>query len=91
MEIIVSRRFYKKLKLLPKPVQKQVALVLQKLATSISMDESGLDYKKLSGSKNNFYRIRVGVYRIGIKYISPDIVVITICSRGDFYKEFPPQ
>lgn len=47
----------------------------------------------MEGQKNgeNYYRTRVGEWRIGIKYIDPQVVCITILHRGTIYKKFPPQ
>jgi mRNA interferase RelE/StbE len=39
----------------------------------------------------NYYRIRIGQWRIGIEVIEPRVVIITILSRGDVYKHFPPK
>lgn len=46
----------------------------------------------MAGKKeSNYYRIRVGQYRIGSEYLKPDIILITIMTRGDIYKHFPPK
>lgn len=45
--------------------------------------------KKLSGFKN-YYRLRIGDYRIGIEQISVNIIrLIIIAHRKDIYKTFP--
>lgn len=44
--------------------------------------------KKLSG-KNNYYRIRIGNYRIGISLINNEITLIRFLHRKDIYKYFP--
>lgn len=44
--------------------------------------------KKLEGSKN-FYRIRIGDYRIGIEYKDQKILFKRFLSRKDIYKYFP--
>ena len=44
--------------------------------------------KKLSGYKD-FYRIKLGDYRIGIKITDKKIIFVRILSRKDTYKYFP--
>ena len=39
----------------------------------------------------NFYRIRVGEYRIGVENINPKVIVLLIVNRNDIYKLFPPK
>ncbi|MBX9782631.1 MAG: hypothetical protein K2X48_04970 [Chitinophagaceae bacterium] len=56
-----------------------------------SLESSGLDYKKMDGQKKgeSYYRIRVGDWRIGLEYLHPKIIVITVLHRGTIYKKFP--
>ncbi|MFZ1320836.1 MAG: type II toxin-antitoxin system RelE/ParE family toxin [Ignavibacteria bacterium] len=44
--------------------------------------------KKLS-AKNNYYRIRIGDFRIGMSIISNEISLIRFLHRKDIYKYFP--
>lgn len=44
--------------------------------------------KKLVGFKN-FYRIRLGDYRIGVELKNGDLWFITIAHRKDIYSQFP--
>jgi mRNA interferase RelE/StbE len=45
--------------------------------------------RKLSGFKN-YYRIRLGDYRLGFELISSDVIrLIVIAHRKDIYKKFP--
>ena len=44
--------------------------------------------KKLSG-KNNYYRIRIGNYRIGLSIVHNEINLIRFLHRKDIYKYFP--
>ncbi|HXL56717.1 MAG TPA: hypothetical protein VN958_10695 [Chitinophagaceae bacterium] len=93
MEVIFKRSFIKALKATPKPVQQATAVIIDKLQSASSLEKSGVDYKKMEGQKKgeNYHRIRVGDWRIGIEYISPKVIIITILSRGDIYKKFPPE
>lgn len=92
MEVILKKSFSKSLKLTPKHIQESVqTIVIPALENFDSLEESGLDFKKMEGSKKteNYYRIRVGDWRIGIEYIKPNVILITILSRGSIYKQFP--
>lgn len=73
-------------------MQVSVYTILKTLRTARSLESSGVDYKKMQGQKKggNYYRIRIGQWRIGIEYIDPEIIVITVLSRGNIYKHFPP-
>ena len=44
--------------------------------------------KKLKGTKN-FYRIRIGNYRLGIVYQNKTIEIIRLLHRKDIYRYFP--
>ena len=49
-----------------------------------------VDVKKISGKKNDYYRIRLGNYRVVYAVINGKIVVITTVlagPRGDVYKK----
>ena len=91
MEVIITKSFLKDLKFLPREVIIAADEVINKLFTATSLLDSGVDYKKLSGQKKteNYYRIRVGNYRIGCQLIQPTILLITIFNRQDDYKGFP--
>jgi mRNA interferase RelE/StbE len=93
MEIIYKRKFLKDLKSLSPKMQAGVKTVLDKLRVATNLETSGVDYALMEGQKQgqNYYRIRVGGYRIGVEYLRPDLIVIIIASRGGIYKEFPPK
>jgi len=91
MEVTITRSFLKDLKLKPKPVIEAVEKLISQLESSISLERSGVDFKKMEGQKKgeNYYRIRLGIWRIGIEYIHPKIIVIRILAKGEIYKHFP--
>jgi mRNA interferase RelE/StbE len=93
VEIIFKKSFIKALQATPKSVQEATAVVIDKLQNAPSLEKSGVDYKRMEGQKKgeNYYRIRIGDWRIGIQYIKPKVIIITILSRGDIYKKFPPE
>ncbi|WP_353718641.1 hypothetical protein [Dyadobacter sp. 676] len=88
MEIVYAERFYKELSKLPARVQQSVKQVLIKLKAASNLESSGVDYALMRGRAKGakYYRIRVGDYRIGVKYIHPDMIVIIIARRGEIYK-----
>ena len=93
MEVVISRSFMKDLKLKPKTVIHAVEKLIAQLEASSSLEKSGVDFKKMEGQKKgeNYYRIRLGTWRIGIEYIHPKVIVLRILARGEVYKYFPPQ
>jgi mRNA interferase RelE/StbE len=92
MEVIIARSFLKDLKSKPKDVIQAVTILVAQLEAAPSLEKSGTDFKKMEGQKKgeNYYRIRLGTWRIGIEYIHPQVIVIRILARGAVYKHFPP-
>ena len=54
--------------------------------------DGSLDYTKMEGQRKgeNYYRIRIGDWRMGMEYIHPKVIVLRILARGTIYKHFPP-
>ena len=93
MEIIIKKSFSKSLKTTPKHIQEATKEIIFKLSASKNLEASGVDFTKMEAQRKgeNYYRIRVGDWRIGLEYINPKILLITIISRGTIYKQFPPK
>jgi mRNA interferase RelE/StbE len=93
MEIIIKKSFPKALKAVPKHTQEAVKEIIIKLSLAKNLELSGIDFKKMEGQRKgeNYYRIRVGDWRIGAEYINPKILLITILTRGNIYKQFPQK
>jgi mRNA interferase RelE/StbE len=70
-----------------KKIKKQIEQIINtaKSATQIS-DIPNI--RKLRGYKN-FYRIRIGNYRIGLYFEKKTIIFVRVLQRKDFYKYFP--
>jgi mRNA interferase RelE/StbE len=64
----------------------QATISLVKNATSL-MEIPNI--KKLK-SKNNYYRIRIGDYRLGINLQNNEVTFIRIRHRREIYRNFPP-
>jgi mRNA interferase RelE/StbE len=93
MELVLTKKFIKQASKLPKEIQDSVNQELTILGDSENLESSGLDIKRMAGQKKNtnYYRIRVGDWRIGIEINDPLVIIITILTRGDIYKKFPPK
>jgi len=87
MEISVTKEFAKQLKICPKNIQERTVKIINDLEIASSLREIS-NVKKMEGFQE-YYRIRVGDWRIGIKYISPLILIICILNRDVIYKKFP--
>ena len=93
MEVIIRKQYLKDLRKVPKSVFVEADSIIDKLKLAKSLDKSGVDYKKMQsqGKSKNYYRIRIGSWRMGIELKMPSVVVIAILSRGEIYKYFPPK
>ena len=84
-----KKTFLKDLTRIPKDYQQRIAtLVLEKIPDSGDIF-SDSDIVKMKGYPD-YYRIRVGNYRIGCKITTPDtIIFFRVVSREEIYKVFP--
>jgi len=71
MEIIYKKTFVKNFEKLPNHVKKRVLEVMDELIEAETLQTSNVDFTPIQGQKEdiNYYRIRVGDYRIGIEVI----------------------
>lgn len=93
MEIILKKQFIKEVAKLPAKIQNSIREIIDTLESVETLQNVNIDIKRMEGQRadENYFRIRVGSYRIGIEFIDPKIIVITVLSRGDIYKKFPPR
>jgi mRNA interferase RelE/StbE len=89
MEVIVTKTFKKQYLRCPTHVKEAVQAVISELEKAKSLQEIH-NIKKLNGFKN-FYRIRAGQYRIGVKEQKPSVFLLCVMERSQIYKVFPPQ
>ena len=80
LRILFTKSSDKEYKRLPLVYKNLIDNVLNKLS-----NYEVIDIKPLKGEED-IYRIRVGKYRILIKKIIPDVLVIKIDVRGQVYK-----
>jgi mRNA interferase RelE/StbE len=93
MEIVYKKSFIREFTRLPTNIQTATQSVLNKLERADTLEAAGVDYAHIRGQKTGYgyYRIRIGQYRMGIEYVAPNLIVITIGVKGDIYKTFPPK
>lgn len=93
MEVVARKSFYKDAKKCPKHIQEKANEVIYDSGKCSKSSIFGIRLSKMRRHKKdeNYYRIRVGDWRIGAELKYPQIIVITILSRGQVYKKFPPK
>ena len=70
-----------------KVVKKKIAAVIAEVKAASSLSAIR-NVKKMEGSEN-YYRVRVGDYRIGIKLQDRTLVFLRCLHRKDIYRYFP--
>jgi mRNA interferase RelE/StbE len=89
LEVLYNERFLKDLKKIKKEkiYLKIEELCFEKLSNYNSISTiPGLS--KIQGYKN-YYRIRIGSYRIGLKKTNNKIILMRVLDRKEIYKHFP--
>lgn len=66
----------------------------RKIAEIIRMVENAHDIRQIKSLKklkgyDDYYRIRIGTYRIGVMINNQTVTFITVLPRKDIYKYFP--
>ncbi len=89
MEIIITKTFTKQYLRCPGNVQASVRTLITALENAKSLNEIN-DCQKLSGFKN-YFRIRIGQYRVGVKQEKPKVFLMCVLERSQIYKVFPPN
>jgi len=65
----------------------RVEAVLVGLEASESLDS--ISNVKVMKGHPDYFRIRIGDYRLGLKRIDDGVRIICFLSRGDIYRKFP--
>lgn len=86
MDIQFKKQFLKDLSKIQKEYKEKIELIV----FNKSLETNGIINKssKMVGYKN-FYKIRVGPYRIGIYYNKTKLEFIRVLHRKEIYKIFP--
>lgn len=87
MEVKFKKSFIKEFSYLPKGYQKKVDNIVETVRKCKTLTETQLDITQI---ENEWYRVRMGKYRIGVKYDGTTLFYC-VMSRGDIYKHFPPK
>jgi len=88
MKIIVQKSFEKDI---AKINDKQLAAIVYALIEELESCQnlSNVPHLKKMAGKGNYYRIRVGNYRLGLKLSEETLILLRFMSRKDIYKYFP--
>ena len=88
MQVEFRKKFLKELSKLPNPYQSNIEeFVFDILPNYNSLSEIG-KIEKMKGYKD-YFKIRFGDYRVGIKKENNIIIVETVKHRREIYKFFP--
>ena len=88
MKIIFKQSFLKTLtKNRNKSLKDDIADAIENVELAININEIR-NIKKLKGHKD-FYRIKIGSYRLGLKIEKDIVYFVDIDHRKDIYKHFP--
>ena len=88
MKIVVQKSFEKDIaKVRDKGLALKVLALIEELETIQKLNE--IPHLKKIKTKDNFYRIRVGQYRLGLKLEEDTLILLRFMDRKDIYKYFP--
>jgi len=90
MEIFFKESFIKNYKKLPKDLKEKVKEICTSTFPKIKSLSEFKNYpiSKIKGFKN-YYRIKVGDFRIGFKKSENQVIFMRVLHRKDIYKYFP--
>ena len=88
MKVLFAKTFAKDLKHVPGHVKKRIKLIIEEFQKANSLNDLNLDIKKIRDYQN-YYRIRVGNYRIGIEVDEDTVIFRRVLHRKNIYDYFP--
>lgn len=90
MEIFFKESFIKDYKRLPEVFKQKVKEICTLTFSKIKSLSEFKEYPvgKIKGFKN-YYRVKIGNYRIGFKKLDGRIIFMRVLHRKDIYKYFP--
>ena len=88
MQVKFKKTFLKDYSKLPDDKKMKIGEVVFQTVPSVNNFKELRNIKKIKGSAN-YYRIRVGDYRIGFEYFEKTITFYRVLLRRDIYKFFP--
>ena len=88
MKTLYSKKFLRDLATIPKNERTSIEIfVFETLIKFNSISEVG-KFEKLRGYQN-FYKVRVGNYRLGLKLEGETLILERVLHRKDIYRYFP--
>ena len=88
MKILFEEAFYKDLKKINnKTLHRKIADIIKRVKNANTISDIP-NIKKLH-HKREYFRIRIGNYRLGLEMIGSTVVFVRILHRKDIYKYFP--
>lgn len=88
MKVEFRTSFAKDLKKInDKALLKRVAEVIEEAERAKTLTEIS-NLKKLK-ARGDYYRIRIGDYRIGLNFIGNTLIFVRLLNRRDIYRYFP--
>jgi len=88
MKTVFKNTFLKSIqKIRSEQIKSEISRFIENVESSNTLRAIN-NLKKLKGYKN-FYRIRIGTYRIGLKIEGNTVYFVDIDNRKDIYKRFP--
>ncbi len=88
MKVEFKRSFVRDLeRVKDKALKEQVRQVIEQAEEAQTLQEIG-DIKKLRGS-DQYYRIRIGDYRLGLVVEEQKVIFVRLLHRKDVYRYFP--
>jgi mRNA interferase RelE/StbE len=88
MKVTVQKSFEKDIsKIVEKNIAQKVLTIIEQLELAQTLLE--IPHVKKLETKGNYYRIRIGNYRLGLKVEKDTVYLLRIMNREDIYKYFP--
>ncbi len=87
MRVMSTKHFDKHLKKCPANIQKRFVAVYDNMVMVKALSELQ-NAEKLTGFEN-FYRIRIGSYRLGFYSVNNKIELLALLHRKEIYRFFP--
>jgi len=88
MNVLVNKKFLKELTTLPEKERKKIEKFVFKDTANYLMLSQIPNLGKLKGYRN-YYKIRFGDYRIGLRYEDDTLIFERVLHRKDIYKYYP--
>lgn len=88
MKVEFNESFLKDLKAVKdKPILAKVKTTIEHIEIALRLDEI-TNIKKMRGSRE-YYRIRIGDFRLGLMLKDDTLILIRFLNRKDIYRYFP--